>query len=167
MEYAIDLGNLDALEAAFRAAPRVAAEELAAAAEESGALLAREAQERMQVGATGLLRSSTFHEVRALPAGVEAIVGTPMGYAAPVELGTRPHMPPVEPLVDWVKAKLAISNEKAARGVAFAIARKIAVRGTKPQAPFKRTFDAQEAAARAIFARAMERIAARMAGGAA
>ena len=82
----------------------------------------------------------------------------------PVELGTKPHFPPIEPLIDWVKARLGISTEKEARGVAFLIARKIAVRGTAAQHPFGLTFQAVEAQVFDIFDRATGRIAERLAG---
>ena len=38
--------------------------------------------------------------------------------------------PPIEPILDWVRGKLGISDEKEARSVAFVIARKISQSGT-------------------------------------
>jgi HK97 gp10 family phage protein len=56
-------------------------------------------------------------------------------HARPVEFGSRPHFPPIqaltgreEPLDRWVRLKLG-----AGPGAAYAIARKIARRGTKAQ----------------------------------
>lgn len=50
-------------------------------------------------------------------------------HGAPVEFGTRPHFPPVAPLERWARIKLGKP------GLGFVIARKISVKGTKPQ-PF-------------------------------
>jgi hypothetical protein len=61
---------------------------------------------------------------------VTGIVGTPAKYAEPVEYGTKPHFPPLEPLQYWVEKKLGLP-EKEAKGVAFLIARKISVEGTE------------------------------------
>lgn len=55
------------------------------------------------------------------------------GYMVWVELGTRPHFPPVRPLQRWAKRK-GFDNPDAA---GWAIARKIAEKGTEPQ-PFLR-----------------------------
>jgi hypothetical protein len=60
----------------------------------------------------------------------------------PVELGTRPHFPPVDALMDWVKVKLGISSPTEARRVAFLVARKIAARGTQGAFMFRDAFNA-------------------------
>jgi len=52
-------------------------------------------------------------------------------YAAFVEFGTDPHMPPVGPLIDWSRRKLGL-NEQEAKKTAWAIAKKIAKEGTEP-----------------------------------
>lgn len=52
-------------------------------------------------------------------------------YAASIEYGTDPHMPPVDALKGWSRRKLG--NEKAA----WAVAKKIAKEGTDPK-PFLR-----------------------------
>jgi hypothetical protein len=33
---------------------------------------------------------------------VIGVVGSPLAYALPVEIGTRPHFPPVAAILDWV-----------------------------------------------------------------
>ncbi len=53
-----------------------------------------------------------------------------------IEYGTRPHMPPVSPLVDLVKYKLRIPEPKASK-IALAIAMNIKKNGTEPS-PFLR-----------------------------
>lgn len=82
--------------------------------------------------------------------------GKPQGYAAYVEFGTRPHWPPLQPLIDWVRTKGLASRSsdieyvggrtRKVRGqstrdyqdakivrIARAIQRSIAARGTRPQ----------------------------------
>jgi len=90
--------------------------------------------------------------------GVIGVVGSPMNYAIAVELGTKPHFPPIEPLIDWVKAKLGITSEKAARGAAFAIAKKISMFGTVGQFPFQLASLATEENVHAIYDQAIDRI---------
>jgi hypothetical protein len=86
------------------------------------------------VGATGNLASGIFSSLhKEGPLMHEVIaVGPPADvYAAAVEEGTRPHMPPPSSLLLWVKQKLHVSNEKQALSIAFAISRTIAKRGTQ------------------------------------
>lgn len=66
---------------------------------------------------------------------IDAAVGTSIGHALPVELGTKPHWAPIAPLQDWVNHKLGISDDEGAASVAYAIQRKIGYRGTQAQ-PF-------------------------------
>jgi hypothetical protein len=56
-----------------------------------------------------------------------------------VELGTRPHFPPVAPIQHWVEKKLGYSG-KEAKSIAYLIARSIWRRGTKGQKMFSRSF---------------------------
>lgn len=165
MDYAIDLGRFEQLGAGFQRAPEMTMRELEAAVTEADLLIEREVQDRMPT-ARGLLRASVFHEETVNDTGVTGLVATPLIYAEPVELGTKPHFPPVDALIDWVKLKLGISSDKAARGAAFAIAKKISLRGTPAQYPFRDTFLALEAQVHAIFDRAAARIAAQIPGAA-
>lgn len=77
------------------------------------------------------LISTVSSEVDYKGEEVTGIVGTPAKYAEPVEYGTKPHFPPLEPLQYWVEKKLGITDEKEAKSVAFLIARKISVEGTE------------------------------------
>lgn len=165
VEYSIDVQGLRELQAAMQRAPKMVVQELERATVEADMLLAREVSERMPKGAHGLLKQSLFHEEQVEEFGVKGLVGTPMSYAVPVELGTKPHMPPIEPLIDWVKEQLGIRSEKAARGVAFAIAIKISRRGTTGQFPFQLTFLHQQDQVQRIFAQARDRIGARLLNG--
>src|SRR5690606_39853088 len=47
----------------------------------------------------GPLRNSITHEMDADQLG--GVAGTNSEYGPPVEFGSRPHMPPVQPLIDW------------------------------------------------------------------
>ena len=104
---------------------------LVAAVYQGCLLLEREVKERTPKGATNALVGSIAAQLPTVePGGVCGQVGTALNYAESVELGTRPHFPPVAPLADWARAKLGLSEDDAAR-VAFAIARKISQHGTK------------------------------------
>lgn len=95
------------------------------------------------IGATGNLASGIFSALhKEGPVLHEVIaVGPPADvYAAAVEDGTRPHMPPPSALLLWVKQKLNVANEKQALSIAFAIARTIARRGTKGAHMFDKAF---------------------------
>lgn len=60
--------------------------------------------------------------------GLAAVIYSSAAYAPYVEFGTRPHHPPPSALAGWAR-------RHGMPGAEFAIARKIAERGTKPQ-PF-------------------------------
>lgn len=59
--------------------------------------------------------------------GAEVIYRAP--HAEPVEYGSIPHMPPVEPLVRWAQRKLRLKPEEAQKA-GWAIAMKIKKEGT-------------------------------------
>lgn len=119
---------------------------------EAGDVLQRETQERTPT-AEGLLRSTIL--VSAMePAGPAVLrVGSPQSYAVPVELGTKPHMPPVQPIQYWVARKLGIKDEKKAKAVAWAIAKKIARHGTKGAHMFARAAEENAGQVKAIVER--------------
>lgn len=75
--------------------------------------------------ATGFLRES----IRAV--GLRVVCDAP--YAAAVEFGSRPHWPPIAPIIAWVEAKGFVGmGSQSAKSIAWAIAYKISVEGTKP-----------------------------------
>lgn len=167
MEIRIDFSALTTLQGQLRQAPAVVREELLAAMTEADGKL--EAQVKMFAprGASGDLQRSVIGEERQVGEfGVEGLVTSPLNYAPPVELGTRPHFPPVEALIDWVKAKLGITGDKEARSVAFLVARKISRQGTKGQKMFEGSLEHMTPEITAIFEAAQQRIAARILGGA-
>ena len=163
------LPDAAALNELWRRAPQIAREELTAAMEESTIALQAAVAEMTPVGAHGLLRQSIHAlPVQQLSDQVIGVVGTSLNYAEPVEMGTRPHMPPVEALEDWVKAKLGVEDDQVQR-VAYAVARKIAVSGTPAAGMFHRGLNAMRAAIALRFEAARNRIVERLsqAGGAA
>jgi hypothetical protein len=91
--------------------------------------------------ATGNLANSiTFVETKTVEVTRLEIKATPPAesYAGYVEAGTGPHFPPPSALLLWVKKKFSITEEKKALSVAFAVARKIAKRGTSAFGMFAR-----------------------------
>lgn len=166
MRVSIDTSEITALADAWERAPELVEAELVAATYEAEMLLEREIKDDTPVGATSSLRQSIHSEApRTLANSVIGVVGTASMHALPVELGTRPHFPPVEPLIDWVQAKLDIRDEDRAEGVALAIARKIASRGTLGVGMFHRNFVQLQPQIRGIYDRANVRIGEGLAGG--
>jgi hypothetical protein len=113
--------------------------------------------------ASGLTRSSISSDVFSTPAGVLGVVGSSAPAAVFVELGTKPHMPPIEALITWVRAVLGV-EPKRAKSVAFLVARKIAKKGTRAQLPFAKTLAAQQGEIVRAFENAAADLAQRMAG---
>ena len=162
MDYVQDIHNLPGLERAFREAPGIVADELVAAAWESELLLERETKELTPVGVGGTLRSSVAaREPKVLADNVIGEVGTPLKYAIPVELGTKPHFPPIAPLVEWAERKLGLSPNEA-HHVGFLIQRKIGRKGTEGAFMFKRAFEAGRGQVERFFENAAARIVERM-----
>ncbi|MEX2372409.1 MAG: hypothetical protein WD800_01275 [Dehalococcoidia bacterium] len=147
----------------LKQAPEIVREELKAATLASLLLLENLTKDNTPVGATGLLRGAWAHELLGVTEeGVLGRVFNPLGHAAPVEYGTRPHWAPIEPLVDWVRAKLNVADESEARSIAHAIRFKIARRGTKGQKMAERAVGSAasdiDANYRAALGRAIERM---------
>ncbi|SDH74514.1 HK97 gp10 family phage protein [Roseospirillum parvum] len=161
--YRIDLAGLTALQEALATAPRIAAEELVATTWEAELYLERELKERAPVGATNLLRGSIAARRPAVTgARVVGEVGTAVAHAVPVELGSKPHRPPVAPILDWVQARLGLSGVEG-RSAAFAIAGAIARRGTEGQFVFRDVWAEREPAVRRLFGAMLTRIGRRIA----
>ena len=113
-------------------------------------LLERAIKEQTPEGAGPIhLRDTIFQKVQQSGVAVWGTVGTPAVYGEPVEMGTRPHFPPVAPIRFWVEKKLGYSG-KEAQSVAFLIARAISRRGTKPRKMFHRGMDENRARVTAI-----------------
>lgn len=163
---ALDISNIVELDAAWRRAPDVVREELTAAMLESELLLLRETQEFTPVGAHGTLRQSEIAQDPVISSDtVIGVVGTSLPYAPAVELGSRPHWAPIEPILEWVRLKLGIS-EKEAKGVAYRVQRGIAQHGTPAFGMFHRGLAKTQAQILARFALAGSNISLRMGGAA-
>lgn len=156
----IDYSGLRKVADAFRTAPQIAREEMDAAMTEAVMLLEREVKEATPT-THGILRASIFGVSRATDSGVLGLVASPLNYAEAVELGTKPHFPPLAPLMDWVVQKLGVPFQDV-RSVAFLIARKISRKGTTGAFMFTKTYARQEAAVKVMFERALERFARRV-----
>ena len=63
--------------------------------------------------------------------GVDLVRGPMWQYAAPVEFGGRPHMPPFVPLAVWANVKLGLRDRELYRFV-NALRAKIRAQGTQP-----------------------------------
>lgn len=142
------------------AVPEIARAEVTRAAWEASLFMQREAQEETPTGvaAGGGLRGSIIAVKPIVSAQqIEAGAGTSSSYAVPVELGTKPHMPPVQPLQDWAHLKLGLPVDEA-KSAGWNIARAISRRGTKPAHMFRRAFERNERQLNRIFERASTRI---------
>lgn len=155
-----DLNRAAALARAFEKAPELVTEEMTGAIWEAEMLTERETKERTPVGiggGGGLKGSIAAHEPVRLADNIIGKVGTPLNYAVPVEIGTKPHWPPIQPLVDWAEHKFGLPRDEA-RTAGFLIARKIARVGTKGARMFHDAWNANRAQVQRIFERAQKRI---------
>lgn len=140
----------------LKTAPETAAKYLRNATTESLLLLENLTKDNSPVGVTELLRGGWAHEVLGSPADGEVLgrVYNPLPYAAAVEQGSKPHWAPLDPLIDWVKAKLDVQDEAEAKHIAKLIQYKIAAKGTTGSHMAQRALDAADADIRQIFRQA-------------
>lgn len=133
------------IERLVREYPDISREVRTAKLTEALSLLEAEIQKKTPYGAGPIhLRDSIFDQVAVSGQRVSGVVGTPLEHGIPVELGTKPHFPPIAPIQFWVQKKLRIEDEKQSRAVAFLIARAISRRGTRGQKMFGTTFEENE-----------------------
>ncbi|MBF0416992.1 MAG: HK97 gp10 family phage protein [Magnetococcales bacterium] len=165
----IDTGGLVDLVRRLEHAPDEVVGALKLAMMEALELLSSEAQERTPI-ASGVLRASIFPVMpqvqgdavigavvssRDQTSGITLGMGSPLNYAVPVELGTKPHMPPLQPLIDWVKLKLGIRDPEERETVAQKIRWKIYRHGTPGHRMFLRALEVCKPRIDAIFAHYM------------
>ncbi|TXI17632.1 MAG: HK97 gp10 family phage protein, partial [Roseateles sp.] len=114
MQLTLDITTARAVTSAWAQAPQILLEELETGMGSAVAYLLRETQENTPT-AFGTLRRSFIGQVDVLQtlSAVFGTVSSPLPYAVPVELGTRPHYPPLEPLISWVEVKLGLTGEDA------------------------------------------------------
>lgn len=141
----IDTSELNDLVNEFGRYPEQVERILVAAVWRSLLLLEREIKERTPVGVTSALRQSIAAQTPRVEIGGRIVgeVGSPLSYAEPVEDGTRPHFPPLEPLQDWVVGKLGVAPEES-KSIAFLVARKISMVGTEGAQMFANSFEVTE-----------------------
>ncbi len=139
MKYTLDVTPGQGYADFLRRAPEITRTELGAGLDEASMLYTREVKEATPVGVTGLLRQSIANERRDEGDTLAARTFSPLNYAAPVELGTRPHYPPIEPLEDWVRRKLNVTEESDVTRIARLIQWKIGRKGTKSRDMFGST----------------------------
>jgi hypothetical protein len=169
VQVTIDVQSAMAISRAWLRAPAMVMEELETAMGASVVYLQGQVADRSKVrpdglngAASGLLASSFVHDVTSFADAVFGRVSSPLTYALPVELGTRPHFPPMAPLINWVEQKLGLYGEEA-EGAARGIQRKIGHHGSvgRYMARDAVAFGAAEVVQK--FADAAERITARLA----
>ncbi|MGM0641950.1 MAG: hypothetical protein ACQESN_11080, partial [Thermotogota bacterium] len=68
---------------------------------------------------------------------------TDVNYAPFLEFGTKPHTPPLQPILSWVRRKLGFTDESA-ENVAWSIIHKISRRGTKARNYFKDSYESYD-----------------------
>lgn len=102
--------------------------------------------------ASGALRGSLGTTLISTGTITRAAIGTALPYALAVEKGTRPHRPPLAPLISWAQRKPGlVRSEKDAKRIGFLVARKIARVGTKGVGAFQRAEEkARERLAREV-----------------
>lgn len=145
--------ELHRLENAIAHMPEMVDEELSRAALEASIAVTRNVKEVTPVGASRGggegLQASIRYQIYPSAGEVTGVISSPLRYVEAVEIGTRPHMPPVEALQEWAASK-GLS--------AWAVAKSIAKHGTKGQWMFKRGFEASHSALERIADSAVSRI---------
>lgn len=149
MQLRVDTTQLQGVHSLWSRFPQVMRDSLLPVVMEIDLLIQSELQQQLPRGAGGIsggagLVGSIFTDEQVLADNVIGMVASPLPYAEYVELGTKPHFPPIEPIQDWVMAKLGITDETEARSVAFLIARKISRVGTKPDGTWARVAETQQ-----------------------
>lgn len=164
MKVELAMKGFDELVDLWSQAPEVVQREMTSAAWAASLRIEREVRERTPKGANGFLAMSIAAlEPVVIPGGVMGIVGTSLAYAEPVEIGAKAHMPPVQPLVEWVEVVLGLEG-KDAEQAAWAIARKIAKKGTDGAFMFRDGFAASEDYIKRKFRQALANIRNHLAG---
>ena len=164
LSFELDASSIDVLKKAWRSAPEAATRHLVVAATEGTLLIEREWRDRAPKGATQAYENSiAARPVDVTPERVIGTVGSSQPHALHLELGTKPHMPPIEPLVDWAKAKFGLSDREA-RSVGYAVALKIKAEGTEGQHLLEGTFEDNLDQIQSIFESAIQDLGRELAG---
>lgn len=117
--------NVRDFEKKFRSDMKHLTKKLDGALHKAAERAADQARERAPKGATLQLAEG----IQAI--GLRVVSTAP--YSLAVELGSRPHFPPIAPILAWVIFKgFAGIGTQTPESIAYAIAHKISVEGTKP-----------------------------------
>lgn len=109
--YTLNAKNVEKIAQLLRDYPEQTRKALYAAMVEATAYV--EARIKLESPAvTSTLRDSWTSKVNSSDDGVTGTVGTASMYALPVELGSKPHTPPLQPIKDWVVAVLGIEDNE-------------------------------------------------------
>ena len=136
--------DLKELEALTRSYPEASAKAVRGRLTEALLLLEAAIKRITPEGAGPIhIRDTIFQEINLRGEAFWGLVGTPAIYGEPLEYGTKPHFPPVAPILFWVEKKLGLMG-KEAKSAAFCIARAISKRGTKGQHMFGLGFEQNE-----------------------
>ena len=157
MNLSMSLGSMDAIMRGLLDAPEFTRKVLNATMTEATLLVESEVKENIP-RVTGVSANSIASDVISSPAGVLGVVASSQASVVALELGTRPHMPPIAALEPWVKAVLGIREPKEIKSVAFLVARKIARVGTEPKKPFAKAAASTQAQVLAMFERAAQQV---------
>jgi len=143
--------HVEGLEALTKKYPEASRQARIGRLAEALLLLEREVKEHTPYGAGPVHLKDTIFADPPFVRGqaVVGILGTPAVYAEPVELGSKAHFPPVDPLEFWVEKVLGLQG-KEARAVAWAIAVTISKRGSRPRHMFKGGLDENRAKVESI-----------------
>lgn len=163
LDYEINFDDLKEQIAKLKQWDQVSSDLLKAAMRSAVGMVQRGAKQNAPVGVSGELRSKISTSVKQIaPQNIEGIVRAGAPYSLPVEVGQRPHFPPLRPIALWVERKLGVSGWDGIR-VTITIARKIAARGVRPKPFMLKAFVDKRAAINARFQEAINRIMERMA----
>lgn len=153
IEIEIDMRQVVELAERYGRAPAVVRKEILKTTHAAVGLIERNVKRYTPVGATGELQQGVAGIVTELSDGVEGrvtVVGTAAGYVEPVEFGSVPHWPPVEPIRLWVRRVKGTPPEEVPR-VAFLVSRKIARVGTPAHRMFQQGWAESEPKVMSMF----------------
>lgn len=160
----VQIKGLEEAVKTFQNADKIIQREFTRAMDASTKALEGNARKLAPVGVSGEMRASITSEVRPIgTAHVEGRVGSPLPYALYVEEGTKPHYPPLAPLMLWVQRKFGVSDERQIFITARAIQRKIGTVGTPARKFFEAAFETTEPRINAYFDIALSKIVERLA----
>jgi len=170
MELTIDASQFLQLADVWKQAPELTQRELLRAVTEADVLVQGELQQHLPMGAGGRsgsgLVGGVHHEESLVADGVLGMVAESQPYGAYVEVGTKPHKPPIQPLMDWIEAVIGL-REKEAKSMAFAIRNTIGKRGTHAQPVWQQTYNKMLPKIQQLLTDAVQRVRDQLAGGAA